>query len=252
MLLSAARNSKAARGGLGLAAACLLSLAGASDASASVRVGSTGAASQALHHSLAAATKAGSARISVEFFSGKTTGRVLQDSSMQSGQQAVSIGKALATTVLVGGTAYISGNEQGMISFFGMPSSLGSSLGGRWVSLQPSDSGYQSVAANVTLPTALTNVTPTGTLITGKRTKIAGHWVRSISGAGQGGGGRITLFVTADSRSLPVEAVESVRAGATLKGEIVKFSKWGEQVNVTAPTGAIPISTIQAASSASG
>jgi len=243
--------SKAARAGLTVVT-CLLSLAVASEASASVRVGSAGSPSQVLQHSLAAATKAGSARISVEFFSGSTTGRVLQDSSMQSGQQAVAIGKALATTVLVGGTAFISGNAQGMTSFFGLPSALGSTLAGQWISLQSSDSNYQAVAANVTLASALTNVTPTGTLIAGKRKKISGQWVRSITGKGQGGAGRVTLFVTADARSLPFEAVQSVRVGSTLKGEIVKFSKWGEPINVAAPSKAIPISAIQAASSASG
>lgn len=152
--------SKTARNGLAVAASLLLSLTVASGASASVAVGSSGSVSQTLTRSLTAATEAGAARITVEFFSGSTTGKVVLDSSLDSGQQTAAVGKALASTVLVGGAAYISGNSMGLTSFFGLPTALGPTLAGHWVSLQSTDAAFQSVTANVALPSALANVTP--------------------------------------------------------------------------------------------
>ena len=61
----------------------------------------------------------------------------------------------------------------------------------------------------------------------------------------------MTLFVAAKTRSLPVEAVETTGTGKSAKGEIVTFSRWGERVTIATPTGAVPISTLEAASSAS-
>ena len=248
----AAVISTTARRGLTVAGCLLLSLAVTSGASASVAVGSSTAASQALTHSLSAATAAGSARITVQFFSGSSTGRVVQDSSLHSGAQTIAIGKAVASIVLVGGAAYISGNSEGLTSYFGLPSALGPTLAGRWVSVQSTDAAFQAVTANVALSSALANVTPSGSLIAGKRLKVSGQWVKSISGEIPGGGGRLTLFVTTNERSLPVQAVESSGTGKSAKGEIVTFRRWGEHVHVATPSGAIPISTLEAASSASG
>ena len=136
-ILAAALTSKTARNGLTIAACLLLSLAVTSGASASVALGASGSASQALRQSLTAATAAGSARITVQFFSGSSTGKVVQDCSLHSGEQTIAIGKALASVVLVGGSAYISGNSQGLTSYFGLPERVGPTLAGRWVSVHP-------------------------------------------------------------------------------------------------------------------
>jgi len=232
--------------------ACLLALTAGSEPSASVAAASSVSVSGALEHSITSATEAGSARITVQFFSGSTTGSVVQDSSLNSGEQTVSIGKALASTVLVGGVAYISGNGKGMTSYFRLPSAVVPTLSGRWISVKPSNSVFQSVTANLALSSALADVTPSGALVPGKRLKVDGQWVKSISGAAPGGTGRMTLFVTADPRSLPVEAVESGGTGASARGEIVRFTRWGELLHIATPSRAVPISAIDAVSSASG
>ena len=250
-LPAAAITSRTARRGLTFVTCLLLSLAVTSEASASVAVGSPGSVNQALEHSITAATEAGSARITVQFLSGSATGKVVQDSSLHAGEQTVAIGKALASIILVGGAAYLSGNSKGLTSYFGVPSALVPTLTGRWVSVQPTDSAFQAVTANLALPSALATVTPSGALVAGKRSKVDGQWVKSISGEAPGGGGRLTLFITANARSLPVEAVESSGVGKSAKGEIVTFTRWGEHFHVATPSGAIPISTLEAASSAS-
>ena len=135
---------------------------------------------------MTAAKSAGSARISVQFFNGSTSGRVVQDSTLHTGKQTTAIKKEVVSIVLVGGVAYISGNTKGLTSYFGLPSSLASTLTGKWVSIQPTDSFFRSVSANVDLTSALANVTPGGTLVAGKRSRIGGKQVRSIGGDAPG------------------------------------------------------------------
>jgi hypothetical protein len=231
---------------------CLsLCLVATSQASASDFVASSGAASHSLTHALGAANKAGSARITVQFFSGSTTGKVVQDSSLHTGKQTVALKNEVASVLLVNGAAYITGNSKGLTSYFGLPSALVPAVKGHWVSLQSGDPAFQAAIANVTLPAAVANVTPSGTLVVGKRSKVDRQWVRSISGDAPGGG-RLVLFVATDKQSLPVEAVESSGSGKTARGELVRFDHWGEKVQVAAPTGAIPLSALEAASSGSG
>ena len=243
--------SRVARSGLA-GIACLLGWAAVSTAPASAAAGAPGSANQALARSLLAATRAGSARITVRFFSGSTTGRVVQDSGLHSGEQTVAIGDERASVVLTGGAAYISGNTKGLTSYFGLPGSLAASLAGRWVSIPPADPAFGAVTATVDLHSALTAVTPAGSLATGKRVKLQGRWARSISGAAPGGGGHATLFVDASAHPVPVEAVESGRAGTAAKGEIVTFSRWGERLHLATPSGSVPISALQAATHAAG
>ncbi|HEY6428157.1 MAG TPA: hypothetical protein VIX84_13110 [Acidimicrobiales bacterium] len=170
--------------------ACLIGLSVTAGGPASVAAASTNAAQQALERSLSAAKGVGSVRITVEFFSGSTTGKVVQDSSVNSGEQTVAIGKEVASVVLVGGVAYISANGQGMTSYFGLPSSLVPTLAGRRISVHPTDSSFQAVTANVSLASALSNVTPSGTLVTGKRSRVGGQPVNSVAGTAPGGGGQ--------------------------------------------------------------
>src|SRR5271156_4942823 len=84
---------------------------------------------------VAAAIRAGSARLDVEGVSGQPTGKIVQTSTAFIGERSISIGAAQATVLLLGGVAYISGNKQGLTSYFGFPAEAGSSLSGRWISL---------------------------------------------------------------------------------------------------------------------
>ena len=236
---------------IAIAGCTLLAPAMTSDASAAAAAAPS-SANQSLARALAAAKAAGSARITVQFFSGSTSGKVVQDSTLRSGKQTVAIKDELASVVLTGGTAYFSGNSKGLTSYFGVPSALVPTLTGRWVSVQSTDSAFQAVSGDVALSSALANVTPSGTLTAGKRSKVAGQSVKSISGAAPGGGGRLTLFVANDAQSLPVEAVETSGSGKSGKGEIVTFTRWGEHVQITTPSGALPLSAIEAPASASG
>src|ERR1700759_4999822 len=109
-----------------IACVLLLSFSAARDASAAMPAPSTPPSTTqpsanlqaSLTRSIAAATETGSARITVQFFTGSTSGKVVQDSTLHTGKQTTAIKKELVSVLLVGGAAYISGNNKGLTSYF--------------------------------------------------------------------------------------------------------------------------------------
>jgi hypothetical protein len=236
-----------------LALACVLSCTAImSSASGASSTGPKGSAERVLRAALAAATREGSVRVTVHFVAGDTTGEVVQDSAQQSGVQTVAIGKERISIVLVGGRAYFVANLQGLTSYFGLPARSASALTGRWISVSPADSAFQSVIATLTLPSALKEVTPVRTISEGRRSTVDGHSTTSISGTGSSGEARTVLFVAAKGMPLPVEAVVSGGSGKEESGEIVVFSRWGENVHTPVPTDSIPISSLSSKSPSPG
>jgi hypothetical protein len=235
--------------GLAIGLGCLLSTALASGVAGAATAPSSGPASRALKASVAAARQKGSVHVTVHFFSGKTTGALVQDSARQSAVQTVAIGKERVSILLRNGTAYFAGNVKGLTSYFGMPKTLATTLTGRWVSVSPSDSAFQSIVAGLTLASALKEASPSGSITMGKQTKVAGQLTQSISGSASSSVPPTTLFVARSGSHLPVEAVSSRGNGKGLSGEIATFSRWGEKVHVPTPANPIPLSTISAMSS---
>jgi hypothetical protein len=237
---------------IALCAGCLILnasvIAGASAATSSE---TSESASQVLKAAIASATHEGSVRVTVHFFSGKTTGELVQDSAQKSGVQTVAIGKERISIVLVGGIAYFAANSEGLISYFGFDKVTASALSGKWISISPTDTGFQSVISGLTLSSALKEVTPTGSILSGKRSTVNRQSTTSLAGTGAVGG-RTTLFVASKGKPLPVEAVASQGSGKSESGEIVTFSRWGEKVHTPEPSQSIPISTLSSGTSGTG
>jgi hypothetical protein len=220
-------------------------------ASATSRSSPTESPRQILSSAMASGFRKGSVRVTVHFYTGNTTGEVVQDSARQSAKQTVAIGKERISIVLSGGTAYFAGNSQGLIKYFGFSAPTAATLSGRWISISPSDTGFGSVTAGLTLTSALAEVRPTGSITGGKRKTVDRQPTMSVSGTGSANEPRTTLFVAAKGRPLPVEAVSSSASGETQSGEIVTFSHWGERVLVPTPSNAVPISTLSFGSASS-
>jgi hypothetical protein len=201
-----------------------------------------------LNAATASALAKGSVRVTVHFFSGKVTGELVQDSAAQVAEQTVAIGKERISIVLIGGTAYFVGNTQGLTKYFGLTSALATSMAGRWISVSPSDSGYQSVTAGLSLSAALKEVRPTGSIKEGKRKTVNRQPSVSIAGTGSADSAATTLFIAAAGKPLPIEAVSTSTIGETTSGEIVTFSRWGEKVAPPQPSDAVPIASLQSAS----
>jgi hypothetical protein len=224
----------------------------AAGASPATPVHTSGTGNQILKSAIASAQKAGSVRVTVHFFSGKTTGELVQDSTRTSAEQTVAIGGERVSIVLSAGTVYFSGNTQGLVHYFGLTTAVATTLADQWVSASPSDSAFPSLDAGLTLSAALGEVSPTGSIVMGKRQTVDGQSTMSLSGTGPAGIARLTLFIAAHGKSLPVEAVGSGGSTQKAAGEIVTFSRWGEAVHVPVPATSVPISTLTAGSPAAG
>ncbi len=196
------------------------------------------------------ATHAGSVRVSVKFVSNGQAGDLVVDSAADSGQEILKFGKQVVGIVLVDGVVYITGNRQGLTSYFGMPATSSAALSGRWISFASTDDGYQTFLSDVALPSVLKSVTPTGTLVKEKTTNVSGTPVIAVAGKGPAGESRGVLFLASKGAGLPVEAVISNGSGKKARGEIVKFSHWGEKVNPAVPGGAISVASLRAQSPA--
>jgi hypothetical protein len=246
------RRSRRAVLAVGACGCILANIAVAAGAYGATPVERSATPAQTLKSAIASAKRAGSARVTVHFFSGKTTGELVQDSARASAEQTVAIGKERVSIVLSKGTVYFSGNTQGLVHYFGLTQAVATTLADRWVSASPSDSVFPSLAAGLTLSSALKEVSPTGSLVQGKPRTVNGQPTTSLSGTGPTGIARVTLFVAAHGKSLPVEAVGSGGSAENAAGEIVTFSRWGEAVHVPVPSESIPISTLSAGSPVSG
>jgi len=160
------------------------------------------------------------------------------------GQQVITPDGAHATVLLTGRVAYIQGDSQALTTYFGFPSSVATQFAGKWISLRPSDSGFSTVSAAVTLRSDFSQVHLTGRLTKGPVTNIDGQQVIPVQGSvtAPGGGGSVagTLYVTAQGRVLPVELHASGQPGS----ETVVWSHWGRVVQLIAPGGAVPISSL--------
>jgi hypothetical protein len=237
----------AAIAGVG-ATVLLVGAAWVPSASAETSLRSDEPASQVLKTALASAATEGSVHITVHFFSGKTTGVLVEDSARRSAKQTVAIGRERISIIFTHGTAYFAGNSPGLTKYFGISPSNASALSGRWVAVSPSDSGFKDVTAGLTLESALKEASPSGSVAQGKRRKVDRRPTVSISGAGSANGPQRTLFVATSGKPLPVEAISTTQSGERTSGEIITFSRWGESVHTPTPVNSVPVSALSAGS----
>jgi hypothetical protein len=183
--------------------------------------------------------------VSTEAGGGGLHASFVQDVGVGVGRQHIANPQGVVADVEVtGGHAYFAGNRTALVKYFGFPESIASTIGSRWVSLSQSDSGYRTVAANVTMQTALTGLGPVGTLTVGPRTTIDGHTVVGVSGRAPGlpagAKGSETAYVTDTHHPLPV-----VIAGAITQSPHPRvstqttFSHWGEPLSIPAPADSV-------------
>lgn len=170
--------------------------------------------------------------------------KMSNDVGTSRGRQLITIDGAHATVLLVGGVAYIQGDAAALTNYFGFPSSDSTKEAGKWISVKSSDSGFSNVTGAVTLRSDFGQVPLSGKLTKAPITEIDGQSVIPIRGslAGQSGSASIpgTLYVTAKGEVLPVELQASGKPGS----ETVTWNNWGKNVQLTVPTGAVPISSL--------
>jgi hypothetical protein len=166
------------------------------------------------------------------------------DVSLRSGRQIITNTEGVHAKVLVDGpVAYISGNNKALVSYFGFPKTVAQRIGDRWVRIPSSNSYYSTVADDATLPSALSEIEPSGHLTEIGVSKIDGQSAIGVRGSlpsGVKGRGTETIYFTDSAHPLPLAGTFARDGNKTT----FTFSKWGEHVAATPPTDAILISSL--------
>jgi len=208
------------------------------------RTSSAHGAAQLLSLAFADATSKGSFHQALTQVAGGVHASLEDDVALTSGRQLIASSNGTRAEVeVVGHTAYMSGNHHALKSYFKFTGNQVAVIGSNWVSVPSTSSAFASIAYDVTVPTALDEVAPSGHLTEGPTTRINGQPVIAISGGvpstvAGGTASRATLYVTASGDPLPVRAlIEVGQANHAKLSMTATMSDWGEHVAVAAPTG---------------
>jgi hypothetical protein len=169
------------------------------------------------------------------------------DLGVHSGRQEITLSSGMhAHVLIVGGRAYYSSTQAGLVHYFGLSAAAAHEVGARWVSNSPSAAHYAAVASNATLPSALSELELTGHLTETRPTTIDSQSVigirgdASVSGAGPDGA-TATVYVSRSPDPLPAAATYDFPNGAHAT---LALTDWGEHLALRPPPNAIAESTL--------
>jgi hypothetical protein len=164
---------------------------------------------------------------------------VVGDVTSDAGRLDFTSGSDQVKLIKTGKTIYMQANSS-MLAEFGMPPIMASSIGGRWVALQPGQPGYSDFIQlfDDSSTNSSSSLTTTGPVVNGGQTIRNGQNVVALKGTFDGTAG--TIFVTTDGQHLPVEF--------DVGGTTVAFSNWGEPVSISPPQGALSLSSASGSS----
>jgi hypothetical protein len=184
---------------------------------------------------------AGSVHISARLISGSRTADFVCDVAAGHGRQEISMNNGERATMLqVDDMAYLRGNKAAMVGYFQIPGKLS----GRWLSVASSDPGYPTLTEDLNLQSQSDEIKLGAPLTLTGRTTVDGQAVEGVhgkvpAGAGAPAGATATLYVAVAGRHLPVE----LSTGNATNQIVSAYSRWGEQVRLTAPSGATVITS---------
>jgi hypothetical protein len=137
----------------------------------------------------------------------------------------------------VDGQLYVDANAAFWSSTAGLSEAEAANAASRWVQIQSSSPLYGPVAADLTMPSLITDLFSSSNYHKGHVRTIDG--VRSIAITYMNSGndaGKATCYVELGGKHLPVSV--------TLGGLSFRLEGWGKTKAVTAPTGAVQLSNI--------
>jgi hypothetical protein len=205
-------------------------------------------ATHLLHESLTAAEEAETFHYESTSTAAGATQLTIGDAAPNRGSQVITIGPHTFDIVVVDTEAFFKGDATVLQSQLGLDQVAAQQYAGQWISLQPSDAPYQSVYTAVNTSSALAD----GITITPRRVLSASHddgvAVTSIRGGlaptDQTPASGVAQLDVRVSSHLPVRFSSAGAVGGLRTVVHVNFSDWGETVTVTAPTGAVPYSSL--------
>jgi hypothetical protein len=205
-------------------------------------------ARELLRRALTQATTLGSVH-AVFHVHGAITETFIGDIGTSAARRTITQRAGHAEIRFVDGVVYIRGDAGGLVGYFLFPPTRVRALANKWVSIQPTDPDYANISSGVTLADSLQEMTLVGKLSKSHPQTLHGQRVIAISGGIKKPDktGSATIYVRASGEPLPVEVTERVKvAGAGTVTFLVTFSGWGTPVVVTAPSDAIPLSSLRA------
>ena len=161
---------------------------------------------------------------------------MVNDIGTTEGRQVVVSDGAHAKVLVINGDAFIYGDEKAVANYFGLSSTDPQKYANQWLELTPSNPGFSTVSAAVTLTSDFGHVAMPGSLREGRVVIIDGHRVRPLSAhipaTSQAPAGNATLYVTTSGKVLPFEY------RVTAKGieSTTRWSDWGRGVQLAIPS----------------
>ena len=204
---------------------------------------------QILTAALAAATKSGSTHYVLTAVEGSSSQTISGDATTTEGHQTVVQGTQQIEVIYVGGTAYVKGNATGLTADMGLSTTQAATYANKWIAVKSTDSLFKSIVQAVTLAGTLSDLNPSGTLTLTAPTTVAGRQAIGVKGGlpgkpQTGVTGSTTLYVAASDPTVPLMFSGKASSGTQHAVDKGTFTNWGKAVQLTAPTGAVPLSTV--------
>jgi hypothetical protein len=201
----------------------------------------------------AAMLSAASARHSVHYVSTTSAAghaiRIVSDVGPGRGIQRITVTNGSqsgpATVLVVGGSAYIRGNEFTLHNFFPLTQAQATRYAGVWISIPRSSGAYATVATDATFASFLADLVP-GKHLAVVRATVAGRKSVGLRGTVRQAGLKLIETVYAPASGKPLPFQEKAIASGVPGASLVRMSRWNEAVHVTAPADAVPIATVLA------
>jgi hypothetical protein len=209
-------------------------------------------ASTLLKDAEGAASRAGTMSFSDNSTAGKVTQSLVGTLSAPTAAESLSTsGQVDLQVELVGTIIYVRAGSQVLEGPLGLPAAAATANAGKWISVQPTDSAFSTLSAQLTLASELDTYVPVSDLHMGKEVTLAKQKAVPISGrpsstAAQGAkSGSVALFVSVKAPYLPIGgSLVLAKKGSPELKEVAVFGNWGKKVAVTAPTGAVGYSSL--------
>jgi hypothetical protein len=204
-------------------------------------------ASQVLALAKAAEAKEGSFHFVDQTGTGSQGQTLVGDTSFSAGQQQVRGPNGVLEVRLVGKTIFVNASELVLQDALKMSSGLATKFAGKWLSLQPTDAPYQTVAEALLPASEIGPYTPASDLKLGSVTTLRHQNVLPVSGtapSSSGASATATLYISTTAPYVPVGGSLVATGSDKSESEEVAFTAFGESVKPVAPTGAISYAAI--------
>jgi hypothetical protein len=195
---------------------------------------------QILAGTVAAARRVGSAHLEATFLDSGKPVQASADVSPDGGTMTETFGSETANLIIIGKAVYLQAGYGFLVAVAGVPADTASRLQERW--LEVPDGGMTS--AEFTGPRVIEDLIDLGEPV--QKLPDTNQSVVTLSGVipdvpdnrGSGAGDTATLQISKAAPYYPLSlAFSDARSGSVQ----FNFSRWGEQVSLLAPTGAIPL-----------